>query len=580
MLVAPTLSTTVHKDTADLAGSERVEANDWAIAAAAKRSAQAALIPPAYRLPPAEIECLPRTHDLREYVSNECSLLSDRDKEITNLDEASELLQRLREGVYTAVEVTEAFCRRAAVAQQLTNCLSEIFFDRALTRAHELDEHLKRTGKPVGPLHGLAISLKDQFDIVGIDSTMGFVSQIGRPAEKNGVLVAILLKLGAILYCKTNVPQTLMAAETNNNIFGRTLNPRNRDLTCGGSSGGEGALLALKGSILGVGTDYGGSIRVPSHCCGLYGLRPTTRRIPYAGTSNVMKGYEGMESTIGPMARSLDSLNVFMEAVIGAEPAMYDSKVIERPWCSFSSMQPPQRLHIAFAYDNGFVHAHPPLRRALDELAQALTLAGHDVRPLTGIDWAESKDLVRMISGADGGQDLRSFLPPSGEPIIPESFPFATSAALTVYELSKLMQRRDAFRLDFLRNWRETAAQSDTGRPFDLIICPTTTHLAWPHLGKPQEPELITWTTTWSVLDIPAMTLPVRQLDSGKDAAVPLPGAPFSAQDQQHWNNYHPEVFANAPVTVQLVNPRRFHEDELLCLAATVEAALAATQQL
>lgn len=189
------------------------------------------------------------------------------------------------------------------------------------------------------------------------------------------------------------------------------------------------------------------------------------------------------------------------------------------------------------------------------------------------------------------------------------------------------MQRRDAFRLDFLRNWRESAAQSDTGRPFDFIICPTTTHLAWPHLGKPQEPEcvdcrvsmldllldavlelmwpfpgcrLITWTTTWSVLDLPAMTLPVEQLDSEKDAAVPLPGAPFSAQDQQHWDNCahsrdqplfsatkltysaadHPEVFANAPVAVQLVNPRRFHEDELLCMAATVEAALAATQKL
>lgn len=77
------------------------------------------------------------------------------------------------------------------------------------------------------------------------------------------------------------------------------------------------------------------------------------------------------------------------------------------------------------------------------------------------------------------------------QPIIPESFPFVNSAALTVYELSKLMQRRDAFRLDFLRNWRESAAQSDTGRPFDLIICPTTTHLAWPHLGKPQEPECV-----------------------------------------------------------------------------------------
>lgn len=123
MLVAPTPSTTVHKDTADLAGSERAEASDWATAAAAKQAARAALIPPAYRLPPAVIESLPRTHDLREYVSNDCSLLTDRDKEITDLDEASELLRRLREGVYTAIEVTEAFCRRAAVAQQLVSRL-------------------------------------------------------------------------------------------------------------------------------------------------------------------------------------------------------------------------------------------------------------------------------------------------------------------------------------------------------------------------------------------------------------------------------------------------------------------------
>lgn len=74
----------------------------------------------------------------------------------------------------------------------------------------------------------------------------------------------------------------------------------------------------------------GGSIRVPSHCCGLYGLRPTTRRLPYSGVSNVMKGFEGMESTIGPMARSLDSLNVFMDAVIGAEPWLFDAKTVER----------------------------------------------------------------------------------------------------------------------------------------------------------------------------------------------------------------------------------------------------------
>lgn len=85
----------------------------------------------------------------------------------------------------------------------------------------------------------------------------------------------MLLDLGAVLYCKTNLPQTIMTGDSDNNVFGRTLNPRNTALTAGGSTGGEGALLALRGSILGVGTDVGGSIRVPSVCNGIYGLRPS-----------------------------------------------------------------------------------------------------------------------------------------------------------------------------------------------------------------------------------------------------------------------------------------------------------------
>lgn len=140
------------------------------------------------------------------------------------------------------------------------------------------------------------------------------------------------LPIGAILYVKTNVPQTLMIGETVNNIFGRTLNPFNRLLSCGGSSGGEGALIALHGSPIGVGTDIGGSIRIPAAFNGLWGIRPSHGRMPYAGARNSMDGQETVHSVCGPIAHTAKDLAYFMKAILEQEPWNYDPKVIEIPW--------------------------------------------------------------------------------------------------------------------------------------------------------------------------------------------------------------------------------------------------------
>ena len=137
--------------------------------------------------------------------------------------------------------------------------MTETFFSRALERAEYLDDYLRREGKPLGPLHGLPISIKDSFNVKGIPSTIGFVSYLlNDPPKTNSTLVDLLLDLGAVLYVKTNIPQTLMTADSENHIYGRVLNPYNINLTAGGSSGGEGALGAFRGSPLGVGTDIAG----------------------------------------------------------------------------------------------------------------------------------------------------------------------------------------------------------------------------------------------------------------------------------------------------------------------------------
>ena len=154
--------------------------------------------------------------------------------------------------------------------QEKTNCLHETFFAAALEDAKKLDEYFEKHKAPVGPLHGLPVSLKDQFHVKGVETSMGYVGWIGTFQGKTGTgreknfeseMVKGLRRLGAVLYCKTSVPHTLMTGETVNNIVGYTYNPKNRYLSTGGSSGGEGALIGLRGSPVGFGTDIGGSVR-------------------------------------------------------------------------------------------------------------------------------------------------------------------------------------------------------------------------------------------------------------------------------------------------------------------------------
>ena len=139
----------------------------------------------------------------------------------------------------------------------------------ALAVAEACDKHLSSTGQPLGPLHGLPVSLKEQFSIKGHRTNAAFVGWVGNVVEEDCQLAKELKELGAIVFVRTAEPQSFMHLETSNNIYGACVNPRNRSLTAGGSSGGEGALMALGGSILGFGGDIGGSIRCPASLNGV-----------------------------------------------------------------------------------------------------------------------------------------------------------------------------------------------------------------------------------------------------------------------------------------------------------------------
>lgn len=197
----------------------------WQDISAGKRKEAYELIPEAWRLPSSMI---PKPEDAVSVMSfpQKSGILSEAELEITEKYDAVALVEKLASKQLSSEAVTVAFSKRAAIAQQLVNCLTETFFDEALERAKYLDEYLAKQGKPFGPLHGLPISIKDSFKFKGHEATIGYVSWVGKSeAKTNSALVDLFLDLGAVIYVKTNIPQTLMVGTQKQKQFHSTDKP-------------------------------------------------------------------------------------------------------------------------------------------------------------------------------------------------------------------------------------------------------------------------------------------------------------------------------------------------------------------
>ena len=197
---------------------------DWKKIGKEKAESVLNLIPKEWRL-----QTVPSAEEQRDITGGYIQqFLDKREVEITETD-AVGIVKNTTSGTWTAVEVAKAFCHRAAIAHQLVNCLHEIFFDQAIAEAEKLDKYFAEHKKPIGALHGLPVSLKDQFHVRDVETSMGYVGWIGTFQGQKGSgkekkfeseMVRELRSLGATLYCKTSVPHTLMCGETVNNIIG------------------------------------------------------------------------------------------------------------------------------------------------------------------------------------------------------------------------------------------------------------------------------------------------------------------------------------------------------------------------
>lgn len=183
----------------------------WEDVSAAKCAAREALIPAEWRT------TVPKDVKNVTSIPANCGVLTAEEVAITEMT-APKLIELMTAGTLTSEAVTLAFCKRAAIAHQLTNCLTEIFFDAALDRARAIDAEFKAKGTPAGPLHGLPISLKDNIDVTGYDSTVGFVSYANHPATEEADLVRTMINAGAVIFCKTNVPTGMVSTSVTQSL--------------------------------------------------------------------------------------------------------------------------------------------------------------------------------------------------------------------------------------------------------------------------------------------------------------------------------------------------------------------------
>ncbi|KAH7325552.1 amidase [Stachybotrys elegans] len=527
--------------------------SEWQELIQKKRAARDALIPQEWRLPTTiTSKVSPESTYSAFDLLKEAALLTDRENDITENNTATSLTAKIASGELSSYDVAAAFCKRAALVHQLTNSLTEIFFDKALERARWLDEYFAKEGKTVGPFHGLPITLKDMVHIKGEHSTMGFVGHLKYPAaDEHAVIAEMLEAAGAVFYCKTNVPQTLFVCESFNNVFGRTLNPYKLCLSPGGSSSGEAAQIGLRGSIMGVGSDIAGSVRVPALFTGVYGFRPTVNRLPWAKQADLAsKGWQGVQPTLGPIAHTAQDLTLFMKTVIQAQPWRYDSTALAVPW---HDAPREEKLTIGVWSQDPEFPVYPPIARCIASAVDKLRAAGHTIKVIEAPPTMKAMKIAMRWFALDQVNLPFKFLEDGGEQ------PIADLAAMDpgqfldpgyvpdLHENIRISADIHDYRDEWAKIWRDA--------DLDVLLCPASRGSAVPH----GEFGPLMYTILWNLLDFPSSVVPFGKVNKIVDSK----------------DGYDASVVDGAPTGFQLVG-WRFQDEQTLMATEVIADALKA----
>jgi Asp-tRNA(Asn)/Glu-tRNA(Gln) amidotransferase A subunit family amidase len=447
--------------------------------------------------------------------------------ELTFLSAVS-MAEQIRRKKLSPVDVVEAHLARIEQLNPKLNVFVQVDGERA-RRAAQTAESAVTRGEKLGPLHGVPISFKSSIDVAGLRCEAGTKLRAGYVASQDAPLVARLRAAGAIVLGVTNTPELLMAWETDNLLYGRTNNPWDVTRTPGGSSGGEAAAIASGCSAGGVGSDGGGSIRVPAHFSGICGLKPTPGRIPATGHFPLSVGPFALLGVVGPMARTVADLKVLFEVMQGPDDGDPSAAPVPVRWLAAEDLK---KLRVGYFEDDGRTPVTPETRAAVRTAAQALERAGFQVgqfRP-EGLELAQQ--LWWKLFGVAGGMLLGPMMRGHEAELSPILREFtgrvAAGKSHTGQTLLDTWIERDVLRMQIFAQMRE----------FPVLLCPVAAVPAFRH-GERRwtiEGQTVKYLDAWSycewfnLLGMPGVAVPAGKSAEGLPIGVQIVGLPWQEE--------------------------------------------------
>ena len=456
---------------------------------------------------------------------------------------ACEIAAKIRRKAISPVEVARAHLDRIERLNPKLNAFVDYKPEAVLAQAREAEKAILR-GEDLGPLHGVPLSIKSSIDVAGHRSEAGTRLRAGHVAEEDAPLVARLRAAGAVILGVTNTPELLMAWETDNLLYGRTNNPWDLTRTSGGSSGGEAAAIAAGLSAGGVGSDGGGSIRVPAHFCGICGLKPTPGRIPSTGHFPKPGGPFALIGVVGPMARTIEDVRMLFEVMAGwddGDPCACAAPVNPSTRYLVPSNQKELGLAagnrvmgtaIGFFEDDGRTPVTEETRSAVKRAVSLLMSCGFQVEPFRPEGLEGARQRWWEFFGTAGGMILEPMLRGQESELSPllREFQAWTQATPphTGESLLAAWLGRDEVREKILLQMRK----------YPVLICPTAAIPAFRH-GEREwqiDGKTVKYLDAWSycewfnLLGFPAAVVPMGHSEQGLPIGVQIVGPPWEEE--------------------------------------------------
>jgi Asp-tRNA(Asn)/Glu-tRNA(Gln) amidotransferase A subunit family amidase len=441
---------------------------------------------------------------------------------------AVRMAAQIREKKISPVELVEAHLRQIEKLNATLNAFVQVDAEQARLAAQNAESAVMQK-KQLGPLHGIPISIKSSLAVAGMRCESGTRLRAGFAPTQDAPLVARLRAAGAIVLGVTNTPDLLMAWETDNLLHGRTNNPWDLDRTPGGSSGGEAAAIAAGMSAGGVGSDGGGSIRVPAHFSGLCGLKPTPGRVPATGHYPVSAGPFALLGVVGPMARTVADLKVLFEVMQGPDIGDACAAPVPVHWPSKDEIR---KLRVGYFEDDGRTPVTPETRAAVIKAAEALRSAGFQVEAFRPEGLEQAQQLWHQLFVVAGGMLLRPMFKgreSDQSPILKQFLEWsAAEPVLTGENLLQVWIKRDELRARFLRQMEQ----------YPVLLCPAAAIPAFHHGERSWQVEgkTVGYLDAWSyaeffnLLGNPGAVIPVSHSSEGLPIGVQIVGRPWQEE--------------------------------------------------